>query len=369
MSSKRKKLLFILNNNQHHGANNYGLQIAYYIQNDLSSKLEVTLHFARNDISKISIQPLLNATSFSFNSSHDFVFAKILSKFKYYLNFIIYIATNRPNIIYSNTITNNFEVIVSKLFGAKTIVHVHEGYSSINHYKLGLNLSKYFTDTYISVSDYSNNCMEQIIGVNCCVIKNGVSIIPLSRNCRVEDHDCILGIVGTIDSNKRQDILVLALDRLIKSGKINYKVHIYGSISDSKFYKQLLLLIYNLNLNEHVKFMGVNLDKSAIYSNIDILISCSEDEAFPLVTLEAMISKIPVIASKTGGNIEIIGDCNGFLYDNGNVTSLLNQILMIENSPEVVKKAVATAYKNTIKLYSATEQLHKCCKVVEMISY
>ena len=77
---------------------------------------------------------------------------------------------------------------------------------------------------------------------------------------------------------------------------------------------------------------------------MDIELVCSKSEAFGRVTIEAMLAGIPVIASNTGGTIELIEHKqNGLLYNYGDVQQLSEMILTLVNDEQLKVKLVENA--------------------------
>jgi L-malate glycosyltransferase len=79
----------------------------------------------------------------------------------------------------------------------------------------------------------------------------------------------------------------------------------------------------SLGVQDHVRFLGKQLDVGAILSCADILLFPSEEESFGLAPLEAMACEIPVVATSSGGIPEVVrhGEC-GYLSRVGDVKSM-----------------------------------------------
>ncbi len=71
-------------------------------------------------------------------------------------------------------------------------------------------------------------------------------------------------------------------------------------------------------------------EKNAEYASSDLFVAPSMNEAFPLVNLEAMEFKLPVVASDVGGvSAEVKDGENGFLCTPGDTEELVNSIIKI----------------------------------------
>lgn len=144
-----------------------------------------------------------------------------------------------------------------------------------------------------------------------------------------------ISVIGYIDENKNQMLALNALKTLIA---MDYKVclNIYGvAASESQLnYKKLLEeKITELNLGDYVNFKGFERDQRIIYSNTDVLISCSLSEGFGRTIIEAMSYGIPSVGLiESGGLLDII----------------TNQIdgILINNDSNQLAQAISYLYEN-----------------------
>lgn len=113
---------------------------------------------------------------------------------------------------------------------------------------------------------------------------------------------------------------------------------------------------------DDIHFLGKIKNIEEVYSLADLFILPSETESFGLAALEAMISRVPVISTNTGGIPEInIDGVTGFLSDVGNVDEMARNALKLLQNEELLAKFKASASKkakeftkaNIIPLYEA----------------
>ena len=144
-------------------------------------------------------------------------------------------------------------------------------------------------------------------------------------------------IAGAITEGKGQIDAVLAINELKNRGYNNIKLSIAGS-GDINILKYK---IDELGLNNNINMLGQVRNLPEIRKNNDIELVCSKSEAFGRVTIEAMMSMMPVIGANTGGTKELIKDkYNGLLYEQGNYKSLANKIeYFIVNRDEIERMA------------------------------
>ena len=85
---------------------------------------------------------------------------------------------------------------------------------------------------------------------------------------------------------------------------------------------------------QNVQFLGEVQDMDSLYKEIDVLIIGSM-EAYGRTAIEAMIRHIPVIYTKKGAGPELIKDgWNGYLYEPGCISDLVQCVLKLESKEE-----------------------------------
>ena len=143
---------------------------------------------------------------------------------------------------------------------------------------------------------------------------------------------------------KRVDILIKNLKEFPGLGLI--------VIGDGPEKIHLEALVHQLKLENYVIFTGSvsQAHVSAIFELADFFILYSSTENFPHVILEAMASKLPIIATKVGGIPEIIthGE-NGILVDPDSPIQLRQGIKTLLEQPEFAQKLAKEGAKSVIR--------------------
>jgi len=250
----------------------------------------------------------------------------------------------RPRVIYSNTIRNAVEVVLGRVSGARTLVHVHEGAQMMRRQLWSLRLSSWFTSRYICVSTYSAEALSTLVHKKAIVVHNGVDsdcIETLNRSQR-NSRVWRLAMAGGIQENKGQHIAIEAVAKLI--GEIPAQLLIYGEVEDVAYRHYLDVLVERLDVKAHVEFRGVVASSSEIYDGTDIVVVASFDESFSRVLLEAFRYGCPVVASAVGGIMEIIrNEENGLLVPPGDVEALSGALRRLMNDSSLADKLRRTA--------------------------
>jgi glycosyltransferase involved in cell wall biosynthesis len=109
-----------------------------------------------------------------------------------------------------------------------------------------------------------------------------------------------IGYVSRIDEGKGWDVLLRAVDLLHKTGIRNFQVLMVGGGAQVK---QLRAMLINLNLGEHVHYIGPvdHQELPSYYHQMDIFVFPTRlPESLGLVGVEALACGVPVVGSDIG---------------------------------------------------------------------
>ena len=165
------------------------------------------------------------------------------------------------------------------------------------------------------------------------VIYNGIdtSVFQRQPSTRLREQfgwsadAVIIGSLGNIRTAKGYDVLLRAA-ALLKEAAPACRFVIAGQ-SNSKLYDELLSLRQELGLEDQVHFIGFIDDAAEFLAGLDIFLSSSVSEGLPLSAIQAMVSKLPIIATRCGGWQELIrhGE-NGWLVETSNPQAIADAI-------------------------------------------
>ena len=170
--------------------------------------------------------------------------------------------------------------------------------------------------------------------------------------------------LGSYEKFKGPQILLQALSKI----KLDYKANFYGSGSLEKWMKNFVKendLSGKIKINRKVSYDEI----PRLYQEHDILVFPSLiGEAFGRIVIEAMAAGNPVIASRIGGVVDIVGDRKtGFLVEAGNVDELRNAIIKLIDKPELREKMGAEGRIVAKERYVGKRIAGKVIKVYENV--
>ncbi len=156
---------------------------------------------------------------------------------------------------------------------------------------------------------------------------------------KVRDTDFVFGQLARLVPNKDQKNLINAF-AAIKPECPNAKLMIIGNGVLEEALKQQ---VAELKLEQDVIFTGYLTAGFRYVRGFDCFVLSSTQEAFGRVLLEAMIGKCPIIATKTNGIPEVVGNA-GIIVPPKDTTALSNAMKIIYHLPsdakiEMVEKA------------------------------
>lgn len=130
----------------------------------------------------------------------------------------------------------------------------------------------------------------------------------------------IVGIIGRIDPLKGQHTAIESIAHLHSKG-IRAHLLILGESTlheGNVYHEKIKRLVEESKLSDYIHFKPYTSEVYQFYHAIDVFTLCSKGETFGTVTVEAMASEIPVIATNSSGSPEILqhGYC-GLLFTPG----------------------------------------------------
>lgn len=173
------------------------------------------------------------------------------------------------------------------------------------------------------------------------------------------------GTVGRLSEVKNQERLILAFGRVLNR-RPNCLLLIAG---DGPLKKKLSSAVADLGLSNHVLFLGNRSDVPVILKALDVFVFPSLREGFGLALLEAMASKIPIVASDIPIFREIAGDSDiGRLADPYNPVALADAMSMIMDLPQdELKNMGERAQCRAISDFSAAKMIRNYEALYEQI--
>jgi len=191
--------------------------------------------------------------------------------------------------------------------------------------------SNYVKDNYLA------NGYEQTIEV----LPLGINL-PAEVSLRTKREDwslapIVFSAIGSFIPHKGFDTLI---DAFMNVTGENLRLNLYGGSMDSRsaYYNQMREIAEH---DRRIIFKGAfsPQQRGEIFKSIDILVVPSRWESYSLVCREALMSGIPVIASRISPLTDVVIDQeNGYLFDPENVEQLTAILKKIAGNPAILAK-------------------------------
>lgn len=196
-----------------------------------------------------------------------------------------------------------------------------------------------------------------------CIYDGIYSRKSLKENWR-EDQKLNFCYVGALQDGKNQLELLKAVNALAGENITNFHVTLVGEGGDYEI--KLKKYCNRNNLNSYVTFAGYCNDVMKFLDVMDVGVICSQNEAYGRVTVEYILSSMPVIGAKGSGTSEIIQhEINGYLYQGGEVDQLVGYMRKMIMNRALVKQMGKNAYiyaQNNFKNEKTAEQIYRVIK-------
>lgn len=265
--------------------------------------------------------------------------------------------------VYSTWFGHNSDLILSK----RTDFAVRNNFMSLYKYnhpkikkilcvsnKIKEILDRSLKDNSISMTVYSGINPERF---------NVKNIEGYLKNKFNLSHDSI--IIGNTSaiSDHKDYFTFLNVAKNISSKDKRFKFFIIGS---GPLEQQVKDEVKKLHLDNCVYFTGFINNITEVLRNLDIFLMTSKEEGLGTSLLDAMICKVPIVATAAGGIPEIVKHENtGLLSQVGDAEHLANNLLRMYNEKELQTQCVENAYKMVKDNFSKKMTAKKTFEVYE----
>jgi len=266
------------------------------------------------------------------------------------------------NIVHTHNPSPHFYGSVAGFVSGVPVIHTKHGRNYPDSYrKIMLNrMASFLTSKIIPVSlDAANVCqqIEKIPPRKIKTILNGIDTSIYHRNIgqrkKMEEFGIphsvpIVGVVGRLAPEKDHATLLKACKILFCDGT-EFCLVIVG---DGPLRKDLETKSRDLELAGHVVFTGMRSDIPDLLAEMDLFVLCSITEGIPLTLLEAMASSLPVVATRVGGNGEVVVENEtGLLVQPGDAEALAEAMRKLLRNPSVARSMGDAGRERVVKMF------------------
>lgn len=251
----------------------------------------------------------------------------------------------------------------AKLAGVRHVV-AHVGnypdaglVSAHKKFRFLVQMGRLLTDRLVCCSRYVQQGTMKAFGVRereTAVVYNGVPIEDFVTQAaalsREPDKPFTIGMVARLEKHKDQATLIRAAKILKERGR-KIRVEIVGDGSQRLMLEQM---IEAEGLSDTVILLGMRRDVPAIVAAFDLFaFSTTPDEGFGIALAEAMIARVPIVASDVGACREVLGDGSlGLLVPPADATALADAIDAVRGDPQAASMRACLAKQKAMAKFS-----------------
>jgi glycosyltransferase involved in cell wall biosynthesis len=166
-----------------------------------------------------------------------------------------------------------------------------------------------------------------------------------------------VGVVGRLSPEKGIEWF-LAAAALVARGEPNVGFAVVGDavLGDVDYARRLARMVRELGLGERTLLTGFAERAADVMRALDLVVVPSDAEPFGRVTIEAMASGKPVVATKTGGSPEIVIDWEtGLLVPPRDPAAIAEAVLRLLRQPGMAASMGAEGRRQATERFSIEE--------------
>jgi glycosyltransferase involved in cell wall biosynthesis len=160
--------------------------------------------------------------------------------------------------------------------------------------------------------------------------------VPMEKP-RVARREFVITCLARFERQKRHGDLIEAMTHVILQLP-DAKLLLAGKGS---LWEKTRAQVSSCNLEKHVEFLGIlhRLDFPDLFARTDVVVLASEWEGLPVALLEAMSAGKAIVATRAGGNPELVTDGeNGLLMPIGDIPALGRALITLGQSDDLVRR-------------------------------
>jgi len=260
----------------------------------------------------------------------------------------------QPDLVITNTLIKPCGAFSAKLLGIPHVWYIHEFLEDDHNlsFEFGRQQSLFFVDSLSQKiivnskavyerfkNELTKSKMRVIYNACCAELQNTARVYELEGKFHFN-----IAVFGRIKPSKGQEEAIRALS-VLSGEQLDVGLWLVGDGSE-EYIGKLKQLIYDLHLDERVKFIPFISNPFSCMKAFDVILMCSKSEAFGRVTIEAMKLGKAVIGANSGAMPELIQNgWNGLIYNVGDPNSLAAKIELLYKDDDFKKQLESNAYQ------------------------
>ena len=286
-----------------------------------------------------------------------------------------YVRKNNINIIHAHGYKSNiYGFAAAKMCGTQIAATCHSWNSQDARTRFYYGLEKFILRWFGKVVAVSEDIGSELLKImtdcrDISVIFNGIDTArfmaaegAVREEFNIGKETKIVGVVARLSAEKGHSIFFEAAEnvsRLLPDVK-------FMLVGDGRLRGELMALSEKKGLGEKVIFTGLRDDLPQIYAAMDIFVLPSLNEGLPMVLLEAMAARKPVIASRVGAVPKVVRtEEDGLLVEPGSSGVLADAIIRLLKDEKLARQMADNANRKVAEEFSSRVMCSKYMSIYE----
>lgn len=186
----------------------------------------------------------------------------------------------------------------------------------------------------------------------------------------IAENNIVFGTVGRLAEVKNQTFLMEAFIRLVETHQEQASKLRLVIVGDGILKPKLQEMARDAGISDQVWLAGNRSDIPALMAGMDVFILPSLAEGISNTILEASASGLPVIATRVGGNPELIEPtlASNHLVDVGDTSALVAAMAQYLEDPELLSKNGTLVREHCVNNFSIDTMVNKYHQLYQTVS-
>jgi glycosyltransferase involved in cell wall biosynthesis len=267
---------------------------------------------------------------------------------------------SRPDIMYyapatatRMSIFRDFAILIpTRFLFPRSVFHFHasghsELYAKLSWWqRLLFRLAYFRPDAAIRLSELTPQDGRQLEARHEFIVANGIAdpadsaVLPKASQSIAETEPLRILFVSSLCESKGLLVLIDACGKLAQQG-VPFHLDVMGRFQGKDFEARVRSRIAELKLQEQIHFLGqiTGDEKFAVFAKSDVLCHPTLLDTFPVVLLEAMAMRLPIVSTQVGGIPSIIDhQKTGFLVAPGDSGEVADRLIQLADDSQLREK-------------------------------
>ncbi len=248
-----------------------------------------------------------------------------------------------------------------------------------NKFNLYQNFIDKFVEKYSTALISVSNCAAESIRMresfkstkklsfiyNGIVDKIGYEFENLREKLKINREAYVCLMLGTYEERKGHIFVLNAFKEVLKNEKETFLIICgYGSISEKT---RVVDCAKELKINNNVIFLDFVDEINSLFAISDLLLIGSQEyESFGLTAAEAMLNRVPVVSTNTGGLKEVIKNGEGgFVFDKDDYIGFSDKIVELLNNKNLRMDQGFKGANRVKNMFSASKMAESYYKIIK----